>query len=94
MAKKNGVFIYEQDCTDFSTTGLVGDIQPIEAIFTEEKNGTSEIVMKLTYDQYNRWKAAKVGNYVKCAVPVRVPPVIEDDAYATSVDVMEEGGST
>lgn len=84
MAHKRHVFIYDHDCEDFTTTGLVGDIQPIEAVFTEEKNGVSEITLRLTYDEYNRWKAAKVGNIVKCEVPVRVPPVINDDEYATT----------
>ena len=81
----SGVYIYDKKCTDFTTTGLVGDIRPIECVFTEEANGESQITMKLTYDQYNRWKAAKVDNIVKCEVPVRVPPVIRNDEYANTV---------
>ena len=87
MAENHPVFIYAQDCTDFSTTGLVGDIRPLEAIFNEEKNGEATITMRLTYDELNRWKAAKVGNYIKCEVPVRMPPVIDDDEYANTVQV-------
>ena len=87
MAGNRPVYIYAQDCDDFSTTGLVGDIRPLEATFTEEKNGESQITMRIPYDEYQRWKAAKVGNYVKCEVPVRVPPVIEDDEYANTVDI-------
>ena len=87
MAENHPVFIYAQDCTDFSTTGLVGDIRPLEAIFKEEKNGEATITMRLTYDELNRWKAAKVGNYIKCEVPVRMPPVIDDDEYANTVQV-------
>lgn len=83
------VYIYAHDCKDFSTTGLVGDIQPLEAVFTEEKNGVCEIEMRIPYDEYQRWKAAKIGNYVQCEVPVRVPPVIEDDEYANTVKVGE-----
>ena len=84
----NPVFAYAKDCEDFTTTGLVGDLRPIEAVFTEEKNGISEIELRLTYDQFEKWKAAKVGNYIKCAVPVRVPPVIDDDEFANNVKVM------
>ena len=85
MAEKDGVYVYDQAETDFSTTGLVGDLMPIEGSFTEEKNGLAEIVIKIPYDQYEKWKQAKVGNIIKCEVPVRVPPVIYDDEYANSV---------
>ena len=81
------IYVYEKDCTNFATTGLVGDLQPIQAVFTEEKNGISEIELKLTYDQYNKWRQAQIGNIIKCKVPVRIPPVIEDDEYANSTDV-------
>lgn len=84
-----GIFLYPENCEDFTTTGLVGDIKPIQAIFTEEKNGMSEVEIRLTYDEYKRWKAAKAGNYIKCEVPVRIPPVIEDDEYANTVDIGE-----
>lgn len=87
MAENHPVYIYGQDCTDFTTTGLVGDIKPLEATFSEEKNGTSEVVMRIPYDEYKRWQAAKVGNIIKCEVPVRVPPVIDDDEYANTVPI-------
>ena len=87
MAENRPLYIYAHDCTDFSTTGLVGDIRPLEATFTEEKNGTAEVVMRIPYDEYSRWKAAKVGNLIQCEVPVRVPPVIEDDEYANTVQI-------
>ena len=84
MKKNNPVYVYDKDCTDFTTTGLAGDLQPISAIFNEEKNGISQVTLRLTYDQYGKWKAAKVGNIIKCKVPVRMPPVIQDDEYANS----------
>lgn len=87
MAQNHPVYVFDQDCRDFSTTGLVGDLRPIEAIFTEEKNGESQVVIKLTYDQYERWKKAKVGNILKVEVPVRVPPTIRDDQYANTVKI-------
>lgn len=81
----NPVYIFDKDATDFSTTGLVGDIKPISALFDEEKNGISQVTLRLTYDELNRWKAAKVGNFIRCKVPVRVPPVIREDEYANNV---------
>lgn len=85
--EKKGIYIYPAGCNDFSTTGMVGDIRPIMAVFTEEKNGMSEVEIRMTYDEYNRWKAARPGNYIKCEVPVRVPPVIRNDEYANTVKV-------
>ena len=87
MAKRHGIYVYSQDCIDFTNTGLAGDLQPIEATFTEEKNGESQIILKMPYDQYERWKQCKVGNLIKCEIPVRVPPVISDDEYANSVSI-------
>lgn len=87
MAKRSPIYVYDGESTNLSTTGLVGDLQPIEATFKEEKNGECEITIRLPYDEYERWKACKVGNIIRCEVPVRVPPVIEDDEYSTSVDV-------
>lgn len=84
MARNKPVYVYSKDCTDFTTTGLVGDLKPISAIFNEEKNGISQVTIRLTYDQYERWKAAKVGNILKCQVPVRIPPVIRSDEYANT----------
>ena len=87
MANNKPVYVYPQDCTDFRGTGLVGDLRPIEGTFIEEKNGTSEIVIKVPYEQLEKWKAARVGNILKVEVPVRVPPVIDNDEYAGSVKV-------
>jgi hypothetical protein len=92
MPENHPVYLYAQDCNDFSTTGLVGDIRPLEATFTEEKNGEAQVVMRLPYDEYERWKAAKVGNYIKCEVPVRVPPVIRNDEFADTVPVGKISG--
>lgn len=88
MDRNKPLYVYPKDCEDFSTTGLVGDLMPMEATFTEEKNGVSEIVVRMPYDQYEKWKACKPGNIIKCEVPVRVPPVIENDEYAGSVEIL------
>lgn len=87
MPRNKQIFVYPSDCTDFTTTGLVGDLRPLEATFTEEKNGMSELVIKMPYDEYQKWKAVKNDCIIKCEVPVRVPPVISDDEYAGTVNV-------
>lgn len=87
MAQKHAIYVYDQNCIDFTTTGLVGDLKPMEAIFTEQKNGESQIVIKMSYDDFQRWKACKPGNLIKAEVPVRVPPVIRNDEYANTVDI-------
>lgn len=91
MAQKHHVYVYAQDCDDFTNTGLVGDLKPLEATFTEKKNGESILTVKLSYDEFERWKAAKVGNLLKCEVPVRMPPVIRNDEYANTVKVARGG---
>lgn len=87
MAQKHGIYVFPHDCTDYTTTGLVGDLKPLEATFTEEKNGMSQVVIRLPYEQFEKWKACAVGNVIRCEVPVRVPPVIENDQYANTVQV-------
>lgn len=82
-----GVYVYPPDCEDFTNTGLVGDLKPVYGTFTEEKNGLSEVKIRLPYDQYERWKAAKAGCILKVEVPVRMPPVIENDEYANNTKV-------
>jgi hypothetical protein len=87
---KHHVYVFDKDATDVTTTGLVGDLKPILATFREEKNGISEVTLRIPYEQLEKWKACKVGNIIKCEVPVRVPPVIENDQYANTVQVGEE----
>ena len=88
-ADNKQIFVYPADCTDFSTTGLVGDLKPLKATFEEQKNGICEIEIKMPYDQLAKWKAVRNDCIIKCEVPVRVPPVIANDEYANSVDVYE-----
>ena len=83
----NPVYVYAPDCEDFTNTGLVGDLKPITAVFTEEKNGMSELRIRMPYDEYQKWKACRSGCILKAAVPVRMPPVIEDDEYANTTKV-------
>lgn len=88
----SGVYVYNHDDVDITTTGLVGDLQPIDCIYTEEKNGESALSMRLCYDSLGKWKAVKPGCYIKAKVPVRVPPKIIDYKYSetlTSYRVIE-----
>ena len=71
-----GVYVYDFDDVDLDTTGRVGDLQPVECYFDEEKNGDSVLTLRLIYDELNKWAAVKVGSYIKAMVPVRVPPKI------------------
>ena len=80
-----GVYVFDYDDVDIETTGLVGDLQPLECIFDEAKNGESLLTMRLCYDSLDKWKAVKVGNYIKALVPVRVPPKITNNKYAQEV---------
>ena len=89
MADNKPIFVYDKDCTDFTTTGLVGDLQPIEATFHEEKNGMSEIEIHMPYDQLRKWAQCLEGRIIKCEVPVREPPVVINDQYQSSVNVGE-----
>lgn len=87
MAQNHPIYVYDQNCIDFTTTGMVGDLRPILATFKEEKNGISEVEIRLPYDELKKWQACRVGNLLQCEVPVRVPPVIENDEYASSVQI-------
>ena len=80
-----GVYVFDYNDVDLDTTGLVGDLQPLECTFDEQKNGESLLTMQLCYDPLDKWKAVKVGNYIKALVPVRVPPKIVNHQYAQEV---------
>lgn len=80
-----GVYVFDYNDVDFDTTGLVGDLQPIECTFYEEKNGESSLTMRLCYDPLHKWAAVKVGSYIKAQVPVRIPPKIINNKYAEEV---------
>lgn len=80
-----GVYVFDYNDVDIDTTGLVGDLQPLECTFHEEKNGESSLTMRLCYDPLNKWAAVKVGSYIKAKVPVRVPPRLADQQYQESI---------
>lgn len=86
-ATTHPIYVYPATCENFANTGLVGDLKPISAIFTEEKNGMSELKIRMPYDEYKKWKACQEGNILKAEVPVRTPPVIDNDEYATTTEV-------
>lgn len=78
------IYIYNHDDDDWSNTGLVGDLRPISCVYEEEKNGLSRITMELPYDSLGKYREAKVGRVIKCLVPVRLPPSIDDSEYANT----------
>lgn len=80
-----GVYVFDRDDVELDTTGLVGDLMPLECMFHEEKNGESALTMTLCYDELHKWAAVKVGSYIKAKVPVRVPPRIVDSVYMRDV---------
>jgi len=80
-----GVYVFDRDDVDLDTTGLVGDLMPLECKFHEEKNGKSVLTMSLCYDELHKWAAVKVGSYIKAMVPVRVPPRIVNSTYMTEI---------
>ena len=91
MGKTNGIYVYAHDATDMSNTGLVGDLKPLEAVFQEEKNGISQVVLKLPYDKYKKWKACEKGNIIKALVPVRVPSLFDSNGgYSGQVKVYKK----
>lgn len=79
------MYVYPHNCTDFTTNGIAGDLMPITADYEEEKNGKISLKVQLVYDIYKKWKSCIPGNYIKCSVPVRVPPVIAEDEYTDEV---------
>lgn len=81
------VYLFKHDAQDFSTNGLVGDLQPLECRFEEQKNGISQITMLIPYDKLEKWKQVQVGRYIKADVPVRTPPVMGDNAYAQMANI-------
>ena len=82
MQKLSGVYVFAHDDVDINTTGLVGDLMPTKCLFTEEKNGLSQLSLTLRYDEWGKWRAVKTGNYIKALVPVRVPPKIVNNLFA------------
>lgn len=81
----NGITVYAKDAKDFSDSGLTGEYIPLSATFSEEKNGLSQLNVSAIYEETGRWKSLVVGNIIKAKVPVRVPPVVRNDALASTV---------
>lgn len=41
--------------------------------------------MRLAYDDLDKWRSVEVGGYIKCKVPVRTPPAISGEEYASTL---------
>ena len=80
------VYIYDQNDSNWADTGLVGDLQPVSCVFEEEKNGLSRITLELAYDDLQKYMEVKHGRIIKCLVPVRIPPSIDNNEFANTSD--------
>ena len=70
------IYIYPQDCADFSTGGL-GQLFPIECTVTEQAAGRYELELEHPIGDDLRWALIEPGRIVKARVPVRENPAYE-----------------
>lgn len=80
------IYVYPQNCDDFTNFGLVGALTPISCIFEEEANGMSEITMEHPIDNFGRFTALEPNNLLVVDVPVRTTPEINGGKIVTSVE--------
>lgn len=83
-----GVYIYDQDCTDFTTLGLCGRLDEMTCDFEEIANGMSEITLEHPLDAMGRHALLIPGRWLKCVVPVRNIPELDEDTaeYVTTAE--------
>lgn len=75
----SNVYIYDQDCTDFTTLGLCGRLDDAVCDFEEIANGMSEITLEHPLDAMGRHALLVPGRWLKCVVPVRNIPELDED---------------
>lgn len=80
------IYVYPQNCDDFTTFGLVGALTPISCVFEEEANGMSEITLEHPIDAFGRFAALEPNNLLVVDVPVRTTPEIDGNKIVTSVE--------
>lgn len=80
------IYVYPQNCDDFTNFGLVGALTPISCIFEEEANGMSEITLEHPIDAFGRFTALEPNNLLVVDVPVRTTPEINGNKIVTSVE--------
>lgn len=80
------IYVYPQNCDDFTNFGLVGALTPISCVFEEEANGMSEITLEHPIDEFGRFTALMPNNLLVVDVPVRTTPEIDGNKIVTSVE--------
>lgn len=83
------IYLYNANETDCTTIGIVGALQPQEATFTEIANGMSSIKIVHPKDEYGRYKELKQNRIIKCSVPVRSTPEIQNGNFVRSVQIFK-----
>lgn len=68
------ICVYDKLADDFSDTGLCGALVPTSCKFEEVAKGLSQITLVHPYDEWDKWKALKVGNIITAPVPVIITP--------------------
>ncbi|MDL2205473.1 phage tail protein [Eubacteriales bacterium OttesenSCG-928-N13] len=80
------IYVYEPNAEDLDCMGCCGALTPTSCIHTEEANGMSEIELQHPIDEHGRWSFLLDGYLLKCEVPVRTTPEIQDGALVTTVE--------
>lgn len=86
------IYIYPQDCTDFSTNGL-GALTPISCTAFAEDGHFTELTLVQPIDKTNRWAQLQRDMILKAPVPVRESPLyesVEDIIEGEDVTVTRE----
>lgn len=89
------VYLYDQDCTDFTTIGLCGRLDDAECNFEEIAKGMSEITLEHPLDAMGRHRLLTPGRWIKCVVPVRNIPELDEETaeYVTTAETWRVAGT-
>lgn len=80
------IYVFDKNCDDFTSFGLVGALTPTSCVFEEEANGMSEITLEHPIDALGRYTALACNNIIMAEVPVRTTPEIDGTSFSTSVE--------
>ena len=80
------IYVFDKNCDDFTSFGLVGALTPTSCVFEEEANGMSEITLEHPIDALGRYTALACNNIIMAEVPVRTTPEIDGASFSTTVE--------
>ena len=80
------IYVFDSQCEDFTTFGLVGALTPESCVFEEAANGMSEITLVHPADGLGKFSSLVNHNQILVEVPVRTTPEISGNAIVTSVE--------